>query len=142
LIESKATAGWAPSSLNLDDYYDSDRQAYYKALQGVDQKTLDLTGWLEYFVEGVNVSIALVKERVVRLSSERLRKARRGQIALSERQMRIVEFMNQSGKITNRDIRKMFRLSDEGALKEIKKLVSLKVIKSEGKGRSLYYTLL
>ena len=61
----------------LDDYYDSDRLSYYKALQGVNQETLDLTNWLEYFVEGINVSIEAVKERVVRLSSERLRKAKK-----------------------------------------------------------------
>lgn len=125
----------------LDDYYDSDRPAYYRALQSVDQEILDLTNWLEYFVEGVNISIEAVKERVTRLSSERLRKAKRGQIALTERQMRIVEYINQNGKITNRDVRKMFKLSDEGALKEIKKLVKLEVIKSKGKGRALYYVL-
>lgn len=125
----------------LDDYYDSDRQAYYRALQSVDQKTLDLTGWLEYFAEGVNVSIGAVKQRVVGLSSERLRKAERGQIALTERQMRIVEFINQRGKITNRDVRDMFTLSDQGALQELKKLVGLEVIKSEGKGRGLHYVL-
>ena len=34
----------------LDDYYDFDRQAYYKTLQSVNQKTLDLTKWLEYFI--------------------------------------------------------------------------------------------
>ena len=39
----------------LDDYYDSDRQTYYRALQSVDQDTLDLTNWLEYFVEGVSI---------------------------------------------------------------------------------------
>lgn len=125
----------------LDDYYDSDRQAYYKALQTVDQKALDLTKWLEYFVEGVNVSINAVKERVVRLSSERLRKTERGQIALTERQMQIVEFINRNGKITNHDVREMFKISDRASLKEIKKLANLKVIKSEGKGRSLYYIL-
>jgi len=125
----------------LDDYYDSDRPDYYKALQSVDQDTLDMTNWLEYFVKGVNVSIEAVKERVIRLSSERLRKTERGQIALTERQMRIVEFINQNGTITNRDVRKMFRISDRAALKEIRKLVDLKVTKSEGKGRSLYYVL-
>ena len=125
----------------LDDYYDSDRSAYYRALQSVDQKTLDLTNWLEYFAEGVNVSIETVKERVARLSSERLRKAKRGQIALTERQMRIVEFINRSGRITNRDVREMFKLSDEGALKEIKKLINLGVVKSQGKGRALHYIL-
>ena len=32
----------------LDDYYDSDRSSYYKALKSVDQETLDLTGCLLY----------------------------------------------------------------------------------------------
>jgi Fic family protein len=107
----------------LDDYYDSDRQAYYRVLQSVDQKTLDLTGWLEYFVEGVKVSISAVKERVIRLSSERLRRTKRGQIALTERQMRIVEYINQNGRITNRNVREMFKISDRAALKEISKLL-------------------
>lgn len=125
----------------LDDYYDSDRPSYYRVLQSVDQKTLDITPWLEYFVTGVKVSIATVKERVIRLSSERLRKTKKGQIALTERQMKIVEFINQNGRITNRDVREMFKISDRAALKEIAKLVDLKVIKSEGKGRSLSYVL-
>jgi len=125
----------------LDDYYDSDRPAYYAVLKSVDKKTRDLTQWLEYFTEGVKVSMVSVKERVLRLSSERLRKDKRGQIVLTERQMRIVEHINLNGKITNRDVRYMFNLSDEGALKEIKKLLKLKVIKSRGKGRALHYVL-
>jgi len=125
----------------LDDYYDSDRQAYYRVLQGVDQKTLNLTGWLEYFAEGVQVSISAVKERIIRLSSERLRRTKRGQIALTEKQMRILEFINQNGRMTNRNIREMFKISDRAALKEITKLLDLKVIKADGKGRSLGYIL-
>lgn len=125
----------------IDDYYDSDRQSYYKALQSVDQKTLDLTYWLEYFVEGVNVSIQAVKERVVRLSSERLRKTERGQIALTERQMRIVEFINQNSKIAIGDISKMFKITRQAALKEVSKLVDLGVVKLQGKGRGAHYVL-
>jgi Fic family protein len=125
----------------LDDYYDSDRPSYYRALQAVNQSTLDLTSWLEYFAAGVSVSIEAVKERIVRLSSERLRKTKRGQIALTERQMRIVEFINLHGRITNRDMQKMFKLSDRAVLKEVRKLVDLKVVKSVGQGRSLYYVL-
>ena len=125
----------------LDDYYDSNRPAYYKALQSIKPDTLDLTSWLEYFTEGVNISTEAVKERIVRLSSKRLRKAKGKQITLTERQMRIIEFINQNGKISNRDVREMFKLSDEGALKEIKKLINLLIIKSEGKGRALHYIL-
>lgn len=123
----------------LDDYYDSDRQAYYKILQSVDQNTLDLTDWLEYFVEGVKISTMAIKERVLRLSSERLRTTKEGQIALTEKQMKIIEFVNQNKRITNRDVREMFKFSDRAALKEIRKLVDLKIIKPVGKGRSLSY---
>jgi len=126
----------------LDDYYDSDRPAYYKALQSVNQETLDLTNWLEYFVEGVAVSIEAVKERTVRLSSDRLRKAKRRQIALSERQMQIVEYVNLNDKITNQEVRKMFNLSNRAALDEINKLIELQVLKASGKGRGLHYVLI
>lgn len=125
----------------LDDYYDSDRPSYYAALKSVDKETVDLTKWLEYFTKGVRFSMSAVKERVLRMSSERLRRDKRGQIALTERQMQIVERVNLNGKITNKDLRGMFNLSDEGALNEIKKLLKLKVIKSKGKGRALHYVL-
>ena len=125
----------------IDDYYDSDRPAYYSALQSVNQTTLDLTDWLEYFAEGVAVSIDTVKERVVRLSSERLRKAKRGQIALTEKQMQIVEFINTAGKITSGDIQRMFKISRQAAHKEIKVLIELGVIKSQGVGKATYYVL-
>ena len=126
----------------LDDYYDSDRPAYYKALQSVKPDTLDLTNWLEYFTEGVNISTEAVKERIVRLSSKRLRKAKGKQITLTERQMRIIEFINQNGKISNRDVREMFELSNRVALDEINKLIELQLLKPEGKGRALHYILL
>ena len=125
----------------LDDYYDSNRQSYYKALQSVDQNTLDLTRWLEYFLEGVNISIRAVRERVIKLSSERLKRTKKGQIALTERQMQIVEYINTNGKITNQSVRKMFDISNRSALDEINKLLRLGVIKPQGKGRSLHYIL-
>lgn len=125
----------------LDDYYDSDRPAYYNALQSVDSKKLDTTEWLEYFTNGVALQVEKVKEKVLSLSGDRKKKEIKGQVALTERQMRIVERINTHGEITNRDVRGMFKLSDEGALKEIRKLMKLGVLKSEGKGRSVRYLL-
>ena len=102
---------------------------------------MDLTDWLEYFAEGVQVSINAVKERVIRLSSERLRKTMKGQIALTERQMKIVEHINMHGRITNRTVREMLNISSQAAHKEIIKLVKLDVLNPAGKGRSLFYQL-
>src|SRR3990170_4257428 len=125
----------------LDDYYDSDRQSYYKALQSVDLTTLDTTKWLNYFTYGVALQTDKVKERILSLSSDMKRKQLKGQVALTERQMKVVERINVKGHITNKLIREMFKLSDEGALKEINKLVKLGVVKAEGKGRSIRYVL-
>ncbi|PIU44996.1 MAG: hypothetical protein COS95_05810 [Ignavibacteriales bacterium CG07_land_8_20_14_0_80_59_12] len=126
---------------SLDDYYDTDRKAYYAALATVDKDVRDVTKWLEYFVEGVAVSIEAVKERVIRLSSERLKRTQRGQIALTEKQMKIVEFINQNERISNKNVRELFKVSAQAAHKEISKLVELGVLKPVGKGRSLSYLL-
>ena len=125
----------------LDDYYDDDRRAYYAALRSVDQNTLDLTGWLEYFTDGVALSIKAVKDRVVGLSRDIKFLKERGQIALTERQMKIVERMMDKGEVTNRDIRNMFNISNRAALDEISKLLKLKVIKEMGRGRNTRYVL-
>lgn len=121
----------------LDDYYDSDRKAYYAALKSVDENNLDTTQWIEYFTDGVLISINEVKKKILSLSVKKTGP----QITLTEKQMKIVEFINQNGRITNRDLRSMFKISDESARKEINKLVDLGIIKSEGKGRGLYYVL-
>lgn len=123
----------------LDDYYDSDRPAYYAALKSVNQETLDLTGWLEYFTEGVLLSLSKVKERVLQLSLEKHKRDQKGQIALSERQMRIIEHIQRNGRITSGEIQKMFGMSRQAAHKEIKKLVELDVIEQKGTGRATYY---
>ena len=123
----------------LDDYYDKDRSAYYKALKTVDTKAQDLTQWLEYFSEGVSVSINGVKDAVLKLGAKR--KEVKGQIELTEKQMKIVEFINRNSKVTNRDLQSLFKISAQAVHKELSKLVGLKIIKPQGKGRTLYYVL-
>ena len=125
----------------LDDYYDQDRRGYYAALKSVDQNTLDLTEWLEYFTGGVAMSIKAVKDKVIGLSKDIKLLKEKGQVALTARQMKIVERIIEKGQITNRDVRDMFNLSNRGALDEITKLLKLKVIKKVGKGRNLHYEL-
>ncbi len=125
----------------LDDYYDQDRRSYYEALKSVDQSTIDLTSWLEYFTQGVAISIKAVKERALSLSRDVKILKKKGQIALTERQMKIVERIMENGRITNREIREIFNISNRAVMDEISKLLRLKVIKSMGKGRSVHYIL-
>ncbi len=125
----------------LDDYYDQDRRSYYAALKAVDQDTLDLTSWLEYFTTGVAVSISSVRDRVIGISKDVKALSQKGQIQLSERQMRIVERMVESGAITNRKVQEMFGISNRAALDELERLMELDVVERIGKGRAVEYVL-
>jgi Fic family protein len=124
----------------LDDYYDRDRQAYYAALKAAQTSNGDITLWLEYFTDGIIYSVKEAKDAVLKVSSKR--KSSQAQIALTPRQMQIVEFINANGKVTNKDLQGLFKISAQAVHKELTKLVNLKVIKSVGEGRALHYILI
>ena len=125
----------------LDDYYNENRERYYSALQTVDKKTLDITLWLEYFCEGVAVSMNRVKDEILELSFDRRMKEKKGQIFLNGRQMKILKYLQTNPLITNRECRNITGLSDEGVRKELNFLVKNGIIKGEGSGRGRHYRL-
>jgi Fic family protein len=125
----------------LDDFYDSDRAAYYDALKAVNTTYPDTTLWLEYFTEGVEISLHRVKERVLLLSSDEHRKVSGGQVALSERQMKIIEYIHAHGSIKTTDLVALFHISRQAALKEISQMAEKKLIQRRGIRRGAHYVL-
>jgi len=49
--------------------------------------------------------------------------------------------MDMFGGISNKDYRELFDLSDEGAGKDLNRLVEKNILYSKGKGRSAHYIL-
>jgi Fic family protein len=47
----------------ISEYYDRNRSAFYRALQSVREEEMDLTGWLDYFVAGLETQLEEVRER-------------------------------------------------------------------------------
>lgn len=47
----------------ISEYYDRDRPAFYRAIQGVREADMDMTGWLEYFVTGLATQLLEVRQR-------------------------------------------------------------------------------
>jgi Fic family protein len=47
----------------ISEFYDRDRPAFYRAIQSVRESGMDLTSWLEYFVEGLTAQLTEVRER-------------------------------------------------------------------------------
>lgn len=125
----------------LDDFYDSDRPAYYAVLKAMNKTYPDSTAWLEYFMEGVEISLHRVKERVLLLSSDEHRKASGEQVALSERQMKIIEYIHAHGSVKTTDLVSPFHISRQAALKELSQMADKELIVRRGVRRGAHYIL-
>jgi hypothetical protein len=60
---------------------------------------------------------------------------------LSRTQLRAIQFLRREGRITNKDYRRLFRVSDKKAYNELAFLHKLGLIKRVGKGRNTHYVL-
>jgi len=47
----------------ISEYYDRDRPTFYKTIQSVRENNMDMTGWLDYFITGLETQMIEVKER-------------------------------------------------------------------------------
>lgn len=133
---------------SLEEYFDRDAKSYYLVLQSVSNqkvKTLsdyDLTVWLEYFCQGLAEELEKVKKRVQKLSLDSRLKGRTGQIALTERQMKLVEYMENNGSVSNRQWRSLLPdYSDDTVLRDLKDLQKKGLIKKKGSTKGAVYIL-
>lgn len=125
----------------LDDYYNENRGNYYKALQTVDPKTINLNQWLEYFTEGVAVSMGQVKQMILDLSLDRRLKEQKGQIYLNDRQMKVLKYLQTNPRINSSEIQKMFKITRDTANRDLKLLLENELLRRRGKGKATYYEL-
>jgi Fic family protein len=47
----------------ISEYYDRDRPTFYRKIQSVRENGMDMTGWLDYFITGLEIQMIEVKER-------------------------------------------------------------------------------
>lgn len=132
----------------LEEHFDSDLSAYYEAFFAVDRQSpniaeRDLTTWLEYFTQVVAVELVKIKTRIRKLSIDmRLRGKIGKQVALSERQMRLVEFFQDQGGGIIKDLRSVLHMvSDDTILRDLTDLIKKGIIKKEGSTKAARYIL-
>jgi len=84
----------------ISEYYDRNRAPFYNALQSVRENDLDITGWLEYFVEGLATQMREVQNRgqVVIQRDVVLAKARKA--GIKDRPLTVLSFILKQAKGT------------------------------------------
>lgn len=132
----------------LEEHFDKDPAGYYEALKRVDKQSRniaarDLTPWLEYFTEVVAVELEKIKERVRRLSVDSRLKGKIGQqVALSERQMKLVEYLTENGSAGMQEIKGVLPMvSEDTILRDLTDLMSKGIVKKEGKTKAARYII-
>ncbi len=128
---------------SLEEYYDKKPEDYYAALQSVAKRNGNMTAWLEYFIKGLAIELTRVKEKVQKLSVDLKIKEKIGeQISLTERQIKIVEFIESTGFLQNKSFPDLFPMvSEDTVLREIKDLVAKNLIRKEGSTKGAKYVL-
>lgn len=132
---------------SLEEYFDKDAQRYYQALTLADQagplEERDLTPWLEYFTLAMAVELTRVKEQVKRLSLDARVKSKFGrQIPLNQRQIKLMEYLEENGSITTAEARRIVpEYSDDTLVRDLNYFVAQGVAKKQGRTKAARYVL-
>lgn len=133
---------------SLEENFDLDLAAYYDALFQVDKESINiadrnLTPWVEYFTGVVAVELSKIKEKVRKLSLDTRLKVKFGeQIALSERQMRLMEYISDQGGAPMSALKKLIPMvSEDTILRDLQGLTKKGIIKKEGSTKSARYVI-
>ena len=134
---------------SLEEYFDRNAESYYNAIQethiqGSDIFRRDLTHWIEYFTEALSIELSRVKEKVQSLSRDIKFKQKLGgkQVHLTERQIKLVEYMQQFGGLRMPDAQSLLPMvSDDTIWRDLKKLIDDKVCEKHGSTKGAYYCL-
>lgn len=133
---------------SLEEYFDRDVMTYYAALQAVSGQSdrleeRDLTPWLEYFTKVLAIELTRVKDQVRNLSLDLKLKNKMGrQIALSERQIILVEFMKDHEALYMRDAKDLVPdVSDDTLLRDLTELMDKGLVRKVGKTKAARYVL-
>ena len=123
----------------ISEYYDRDRPAFYRAIQSVRESGMDMTGWLEYFVEGLTTQLAEVRERGEQAIRRDVLIKEHG---LSDRQAKALGHILEHGSLTIQDFERLCPDVNRRSLqRDLKVMVDMGLLISEGATNKLVYRM-
>lgn len=132
----------------FEEHFDANPADYYEAFAVTDAQSRDigardLSVWLEYFTEVVAVELTKIKEKIKKLSVDSKLKMKIGkQVALSERQMKLVEYLSDNGSGAMRELKEVLPMvSEDTVLRDLRSLIDKGIVKKEGSTKASRYFL-
>ncbi len=125
----------------ISEYYDQDRPSYYRAIQSVRNNNLEMTTWLEYFVDGLRSQMEEINEKGKRvIVSEKIVKGL-SRHSLNLRQEKIIRFLVINDRIDNDQSQKLCGSIRRTATRDLASLVQKGLVEMKGELKGAYYVL-
>ena len=123
----------------ISEYYDRDRATFYNAIQNVRERDMDMTGWLEYFVEGLATQMQeMVGRGKEAMQSDLIVK----QYELKERQAKALRFFLENDEMHIQDMEALCPEVNRRTLqRDLQQMEALGIIRRKGAARQSYYVL-
>jgi Fic family protein len=123
----------------ISEYYDRDRPTFYKKIQSVRENNMDMTGWLDYFITGLETQMIEVKERGEQVIRRDVLVQKH---SLNERQAKALGYLLQNGKLTIQDFEDICPDVNRRSLqRDLKGMLDKELIASEGATHHQEYKL-
>lgn len=129
---------------SLEEHFDRNAEEYYKSLQSVAANNGDVTAWLEYFTQCLAIELSKIKEKIEHISIDSKLKEKLGgaPVMLSERQLKLIEYMQEIGYLENKSFSSLFPdISEDSVLREVQDLVKKGIIVKKGKTKGVKYLM-
>ncbi|MBU3935172.1 Fic family protein [Patescibacteria group bacterium] len=134
---------------STEEYFDRNAESYYNTIQAThntasDVFKRDLSNWVDYFTQALSIELSRVREKVQSLSRDLKFKQKLGgkQVHLSERQIKLVEYMQQFGGMRMPDAKEILPMvSDDTIWRDLKKLIDTLVVEKKGSTKGAFYCL-
>ena len=137
---------------SISEYYDKDRQNFYRAIQSVRENNMDMTSWLDYFIKSFLFQMNEIMEVGKKVI---LKDVLIENYSLSQRQGVIIEHILENEKLLPKDFdnlctkMELIKKTSKGKLaskitkrtlqRDLKDMIDKKILKSEGQTNNKSY---
>lgn len=122
---------------SVDEFYWENRPRYYAALDAVRREGEDLSGWLEYTAEGLQLTLERVWTRVQKLSAG----STRTKLVLRPKQEQLLRLLRDHKSMTPQEIWDALGVTKQGAIKLMQPLLDAGLVRRVGTRKSGRYIL-
>jgi len=128
--------------ISIENYYKNTKAEYKEQVESFDLDELDFTRWIEYFTDGLASEVSTTSQNVKLLAKDTKIAKATGRVRVSDRQERIVEYLQDYGILQNKDFPMLFPdISEDTVLRDIKVLIDMGIIQKVGSTKSSRYEL-